>query len=178
MDGKYISANKVKEFQWRISHNALYTFIRLHEIDEDISRICILCKNDEEDLEHLFIDYTVVKHFWEWIFREFNFNTILDKQFIYLNNYEDMTKLSFFITILGKCTIWEMRGILRKAPHINIASGLKINQEHKLQSHLNTLYQIYKSRNASNVFETEFLLQNNTIEKTTDDQIKVKVNIN
>lgn len=46
--------NKSKEFQWQICHNALYTFIHLHQIDEDISRECILCNDNDEDLEHIF----------------------------------------------------------------------------------------------------------------------------
>ena len=154
--------NKTKEFQWQISHKALYTFIKLHQIDEDISSDCILCNNVEEDLEHVFLNCTQTKRFWEWIFREFNINVILDRKFIYLNNYEGMSKLCFLITILGKCTIWGMRGILRKSPQLNtrIVASMKVNFKYKLQSQLNTLYHLYQVKHARDIFETEYLLQN------------------
>ena len=124
--------NKMKEFQWRISHKALYTFILLHEIDADISKRCILCKDADETLEHLFVNCAVSKQFWAWLFREFNCNTELNAKFIYLNNYETMSTLGFLITILGKYTIWEMRGILRKTELPNTATNLKINFKHRL----------------------------------------------
>jgi hypothetical protein len=152
--------NKTQEFQWKLSHKALYTFIKLHEIDPEISKECILCKNNDEDLEHIFVNCTEVKLFWQWIFREFNMTTDLNEQFVYLNNYNNMTKLDFLITILGKCTIWQMRTILKNSPLFNIQRGLKINFKYKIQSHLTTLYHRYKARNESYVFELEYLAHN------------------
>lgn len=148
--------NKTKEFQWRIAHDALYTFIRLHEIDAEISRLCILCKHTEETLNHVFVNCAETRQFWEWIFREFNFNTDLKEKFLYLNNYENMTKLRFLIDILGKCTIRKMRQILRKSQVLNITSGLKINFKYRLQSQLTTLYLQYKARNKTNTFQLEY----------------------
>ena len=152
--------NNMKEFQWRISHKALYTFIQLHDIDNDISRSCIFCKNTDETLEHVFVNCTEVRIFWDWIFRQFHFTTDLNNKFVYLNNFENMTSLTFLITILGKYTIWEMRGILRKAQLLNLANVLKVNFKYKLQSQLTTLYHRYKSRNTEILFETEYLVQN------------------
>ena len=166
--------NKMKEFQWRISHKALYTFILLHEIDADISKRCILCKDADETIEHLFVKCAVSKQFWAWLFREFNCNTELNAKFIYLNNYETMSTLGFLITILGKYTIWEMRGILRKTELPNTATNLKINFKHRLQSHLSTLYLRHQSR-STNTFQTHYLHHDKIV--IIDDQIKVRVNL-
>ena len=76
--------------------------------------------------------------------KEFNFNMELGDKFIHLNSYDIMTKLNYLIPVLGKCTIWEMRGILRKVQVTNITNNLRINFKYKLQSQLTTLYHQYE----------------------------------
>lgn len=168
--------NKTKEFQWQLSHKALYTFVLLHQIDEDILPTCILCKIPNEDLEHTFVLCTESKLFWEWIFREFAFHTTLDKKFVYINNYKNMTKLNFLITMLGKRSIWDMRGILRKSPNLNIQIGLKVNFKYKVQSRLNTLYQIYLAKNSINTFEIDYLVQDKIV--IDGDKIILNIDVN
>ena len=57
-----------------------------------------------------------------------------------------MSKLNFFISVLGKCTVWEMRGTLRKAQLPNITNNTNINFKQKLQSQVPTLYHRYELR--------------------------------
>ena len=62
--------NKLQEFQWRLSHNALYTFPKLNEIDPNIPRLCIMCQEVDETLIHLFSECRQIRPFWQWISRE------------------------------------------------------------------------------------------------------------
>lgn len=151
--------HKTWQFQWKMSHNGLHTGIVLHRINPDIEETCTLCRDDEETIEHIFLRCKIVIDFWEWIFDKFNFTTTLNKTFIYFNNFEEMNKLQFFITILGKATIWEMLGILRKTPIRNTLMSLKLNFKFKLQAQLNNLNLRYKFR-MDNSFDDNYLLHN------------------
>jgi len=103
----------MKEFQWRLSHKALYTLPKLHEIDPQIPKSCTMCEKSDENLSHLFTQCVKTKQFWEWIFYQLSLNTELDKKFI--NNHNSLSKLHFYIAVLGKNTIWGVRNILRKS---------------------------------------------------------------
>ena len=111
---------------------------------DKVSLSIAMAKKKKESLEHLFVKCKEAKRFWPWIFRGFNFNTELNANFIYLNNFESMTKLNFIISVLGKLTIWELRGILRETQIINLVNSLQIKFSYKLQSHVRTLYYRYK----------------------------------
>ncbi len=161
--------NKMQQFQWKISHKGLYTGSLLHEFNPDITPLCTFCKNTEETITHIFAKCNTITVFWNWIFNNFNFVILLTESFVYINSYEEMTKLYTLVTVLGKHTIWEMLGILRKSPQIrNIVISLKLNFKYKLQSHLRTLYHRYKYRNDLNTFEGEYLVPN-LIEMTGND---------
>jgi hypothetical protein len=165
--------HKMKEFQWRISHAAVYTGVLLHEIDPDIDQNCILCRNSRDTLVHIFVNCTIAIDFWNWIFREFNFTTTLNEKFVYLNNAEHMTKLTTLLTIIGKMVIWEMRGIMRTTQLWDVAQALKLNFKYKLQSCLNTLQERYSFRNDDN-FGPIYLLQNKIVQRGN----AVHVNVN
>ena len=112
--------HKSRECQWKISHRALYTNMILHEIDPETTVLCNLWKQESEELEHVLIHCRYVVEFWNWIFLNVQFHTALDSKFVYIDNYEDMTKISFLVTILGKITIWEMRTVMSKpGPHLH-----------------------------------------------------------
>ena len=149
--------NKIRELQWQISHKALYTFRHLNEIDPEISKRCIFCKEVDESLDHVFCQCTPVLTFWEWIFREFNFTTTLEEKFLYLNSFESVTDFQFLVLLLGKSTIWDTRRILRNSPLINLLKSLKVNVKSKLQSHLSTLYLCFKDKGKADAFRQSFM---------------------
>ena len=90
-----------------------------------------------------------IKPFWLWVFREFGFTTELCQKLVHLNNFEELNKMQFIIVIVAKATIWELRGILRKAMLPNILQSLKINFKYKLLTQLTTICEVYKTRNVS-----------------------------
>jgi len=167
--------HKTKQFQWKLSHNGLYTGVLLHQIDPEIAETCTFCNNEQETLIHIFLKCNIVIIFWEWIFQSFNFRTTLQEAFMYVNNHEELTKIQSLVTFIAKSTIWEMVGIQRKSLIQHILPSLKLNFKYKLQSHLNILYLRYKYRQDC-TFENEYLLQPNVITKEGND-IKVKLNM-
>ena len=48
-----------------------------------------MCKQQEETFTHLFIGYSKVISFWNWIVRELCFDTNLTDNLIYINNYKN-----------------------------------------------------------------------------------------
>lgn len=152
--------NKSKEFQWRVSNKALYTLPILHGIDPEISSLCVLCKHSEETVDHLFAKCTKIIPFWEWIFAELGFHTELSDKLVYTNNHENQNNFNFFITVLVKCTIWEVRNILRKSQMLHILDSLKVNFKYKLMSTLTTLYHAYLMRNEHRVFAETYVREN------------------
>jgi len=147
--------NKAKEFQWQISHKALYTLTHLNEIDPEISKLCVMCKDVEETLEHVFTQCVINQMFWVWLFREFRFNIDLDKKFIYLNSFTNTTPMQFNILCVGKMAIWETRNILRNTQLQNILGCLKLNFRCKMQSFLTTLYHSSKDKGQPLDFKTK-----------------------
>ena len=146
--------NKTKQFQWKLSNRGLYTGAIFHELNPDVPNVCVLCQEEEETMSHIFTTCRFVIEFWRWVFLNFNFTTNLDNEFIYLNNFHEMSKLSFLLTILGKHTIWDFRNILRNNRHLqDIVTSLKMNFKYKVQSHLNLLYSRYKYRENLNGFQ-------------------------
>ena len=104
--------NKMQQFQWKISHKGLYTGSLLHDINPDRTPLCTFCKHTEETIIHIFAKCNITTVFWNWIFDNLNFVILLTESFVYINSYEEMTKLYTLVTVLGKHTIWEMLGIL------------------------------------------------------------------
>lgn len=169
--------NKLKQFQWKICHKGLYTGNILHEIDPEVSNICSLCQNEEETLSHIFITCAAAIQFWRWIFHHFNFTTDLNQQFVFVNNYQEMSKLSLLLTVLGKSTIWEMVTIARRQVQLqnNILASLKLNFKYKLQGNMNCLYHRYKHRSEMNTFREEYLIPCQFVHLDANENIRVTV---
>lgn len=167
--------HKTWQFQWKLSHGGLYTGTLLHQINPGISQTCVLCRNGDESLAHIFIKCVVAVEFWEWIFNCFNFRTILDEAFVFLSIHKELSKLSSFIVILGKATIWEMVGIARQANIPNTLPALKLNFRFKVQSQLNNLYIRYKYRSGDSFDET-YLLSNVIVKNAASNNIRVQLN--
>ena len=109
------------------SHNALYTFPKLNEIDPLIPETCIMCREEGDTLIHLFTECRNIEPFWQWIFRECRFTTELESKIVYSNNFEELEKLHFIVTTVAKCTIWELRSTLRKVTLPESLNSLKLN---------------------------------------------------
>ena len=167
--------NKAKEFQWQISHKALYTLMRLNEIDPEMSRSCVMCTDVSETIEHVFSQCVIIQAFWLWLFREFRFTTDLDKRFIYVNSFKTVTDCQFSVLCLGKKVIWETRNILRQTNLPNIVGCLKINFKFKTQSHLTTLYHTYKAKGNLTCFETKYLMDAKI--SVVDEKVMLNLNI-
>ena len=54
----------------------------------------LLCR--EESRPHMFLKCNAVVKFWGWIFEKFNV-TIVDETFLYLNNHEEMSELTWLV---------------------------------------------------------------------------------
>lgn len=167
--------NKVKDFQWQLSHKALYTLTLLNDIDPDISRLCVLCNITNETIDYILIHCNLTETFWRWIFRELEFNTDLNSNFVYVNNFETVSDFQFYMLCLGKITIWETRNIIRRAQLPNIVYCMKVNFKSRVQSHLTTLYYSYKDKGRLDTFVDCYLLQGKIA--VIDDKISVNINM-
>lgn len=56
--------NKMKFLLWKYLHNKLPTRVYLNHIGINIDPICSLCKQDRENISHIFIHCIAVKDFW------------------------------------------------------------------------------------------------------------------
>ena len=84
---------------------------------------------------------------------------------MHINHFETLTKRSFFMAIIGKPSIWELRLSIKHASllHRHVLGSLKF--KYKVQSQLNTLYHEYELRQDTAVFEQQYLIRNSIIKE-------------
>ena len=105
---------KLREFQWKLTHNILPTNVLLHRMTPPRvpSSACTFCKNEEESLLHLFCNCKHVKGFWntfiEKLGKPLGLRTPLNPEFILLGS-SDLSKLLNFLILVAKRYIYIAR---------------------------------------------------------------------
>ena len=58
--------SKIQAFQWKLTHNLIYTNIRLHKMNPPRSRssLCSFCEQAEETVMHLFVECESIQCIW------------------------------------------------------------------------------------------------------------------
>ena len=67
---------KIREFQYKVLNNIVFTNEKLFKIKMTDSPQCTFCKNEIESLEHLFYSCEITRSFWEAL-RSYLWNVIL-----------------------------------------------------------------------------------------------------
>jgi hypothetical protein len=114
--------NKLMEFQYKISHGYLALNEKLYKmgIMEDFT--CSLCKQNVENIEHLFYNCDIAQNLWKNIFSYFrvklgnNFNTDIVKEEIIFGFIEENALIKEKLILLGKHYIYMCRGKLYLLP--------------------------------------------------------------
>ena len=64
--------NRLRVFQYKITHNSIYTNQRLYGINLCLSDKCKRCFTEVETLQHMFVSCLQVKRFWIYVKKRFS----------------------------------------------------------------------------------------------------------
>ena len=87
-------------FQYKLLHRIIPTNTFLYKIKIKDTKLCTFCKTDDETIEHLFFDCTLVNSFWEDFslkLKQFFVNFEIDKRQIFLGYEQESLFLNFMI---------------------------------------------------------------------------------
>lgn len=134
-------------FQYKLLHRIIPTNTFLYKIKLKDTKLCTFCKTEDETIEHLFYECTLVHTFWENVLlkvQQFFVNFELDKKQIFLG-YDQESKFLNFIVLFAKNYIFrcklkdqipnivDMKNRIEKYHSAEVYSALKNNKLHSCE---------------------------------------------
>lgn len=136
--------NKIKEFLWKLTHNALSIGEKLRAwFPGEENGKCQFCKNEVETACHLFFGCNFIKEFWLWLSQmyDLDFENAKGEYFVYFNNFDDYNTGQFYIVAQAKYAIWLYRNSIKFKGTLVDLTSLKMNFKYQMKSHLAVLHQ-------------------------------------
>ena len=157
--------NKMKEIQWKITHNCIVLNDILKEWDLIDHDECTFCHDNTENLKHIILECNITKAFWTWVFDNRNVRTNLDEEFMYYNGFNSLSEADFIITMCAKYALVKCRNMLalHSDTPMNPTVMLKATFNASLRSTLETIYHKHQIQH----------LEQNFIEKYTGNGIVI-----
>ena len=106
------SNTRIRNFQFKITHNILYLNEKLYIFNKTDTELCYFCNHQKESQNHFFYDCNVVRRFWEEVFLTFHCifeNINIEEHIVLLGIIDEGKQLANLIIILGKQVLYETK---------------------------------------------------------------------
>lgn len=115
-----ISHNKKKQLHWKSVHRAIYSETRLERMGKS-NGVCTLCKIQDENILHLFVTCTKIKHVWSqiglWLSDLVNEPIVLNDQVkcfgMWKEELKEVNHIINLVIIETKWRIWKNRNSVK-----------------------------------------------------------------
>ena len=135
---------KLRDFQYKINNKILVTNSFLFKINKVDSEICSYCKEQPEQIHHLFLTCPKVKLFWNelktWLHANINLEISLEDREI-LFSYSGKKELVNYLYVLAKYFIYQSKFFTR---NININGFISLLKKKNVKREI---YLFYKWQN-------------------------------
>ena len=113
--------NKLRELQFKLIHNILFTKFKLLKIGKVDSSLCAFCSSDIETIDHLFITCQITVQFWSELFKFIKNEIAINKRNILLGLFnEQEPTISNLAILIGKRVIYKC-SLENKIPRLTMA---------------------------------------------------------
>ncbi len=176
--------SECKELSFLIIHKSLFTKKKLYRCAMTEDDICPICKQSQEDLEHLFLSCGDLSNFNDFIVDLLSnmFNSV-DDDFVNALNFDQMVLFGIFgkrkgfnfyfanfLLNIVRLTVYKRRNFVLIHPdaRINLIQYFKT----LLDKYVSYYYYIYKSRKEENLIQ-KYLIRDNPMLKLSGDNIEI-----
>ncbi len=112
------SPRKCLDYNWKVFHGQVNTESRLHRMKLS-DGICVICKHDIENIEHLLVSCSSIVKLWKWV--EYICSVLYNKQFalnkeiilLGMLNDSNIDKIINMILHICKWVIWKRRCVVK-----------------------------------------------------------------
>lgn len=173
----------MKEIDFKIYHNIIYTQEKLFKMRLVDSNRCQFCNKEIEDILHVFISCTRVENFKQFllyhienllqrlpneVINELNFDEMILLGFIHNSNSVNYTFVNFMLSIarLSIYKTWKMFTMFQKKVDVIIFF------KYLFEKYIEYSFYYYENRGDFNYFQKKFV-HNNPIIKIVDNKLKI-----
>jgi hypothetical protein len=173
------------DLDYKVCHNGIFTYKKLFQISKVDDDLCPLCKQDEEDLFHMFVDCIELKDFVEHVTRNLEslfrsvqvdyLNHVSVSKLMLLGFHEHTSKanyyfINYFLSLARLCIFKRRQIYIMSEKRIHIEAFFNF----AIKKYINYAYFYYSSKHKLQLFEKYFVV-NNPLLKMTGNQVVIRL---